>query len=591
MSRTCGKKVNADAKTIRTLLDVVKGRTGPDTVIVNGKIVNVFTNSVDEGLSVIIKDGFIASVEEDCKASSYRPGKVIDAKGLCLCPGFIDAHTHIDSLYPFYAFVPWSIRGGTTTVVTETSAVACACGMEGVEYFTKSTAGYPVRCFFLAPPLTPPFPKMEGSMGLTIREFGRFLRRDDVVAIGEAYWTRIVEGDARILKQAELAVRANKKLDGHAAGARSKRLIEYVLTGITSCHESTTVEEALEKLRLGLYIMIRQGFVRKELPELSKLKDLSIDKRRLILTSDVFDSVMLMEEGYLDSIVRTAISYGFEPIEAIKMVTINPADYYGLRHLGAIAPLRRADISFLGSLADVDVRHVMADGSMVMEDGRFTGDAAPHEYPEKIRRSVPANRISADDLRTRAVRTDGTVRVIKVLNQTITEEIAWKPAVRNGYLEKDPDNDIIPISVINRYDSSRRGKGFITGTGIKRGALATTLIWDTGNILTLGSSEEDMAKAVGRLIDIQGGTVIVKDGEVTFEFPMPAFGTMPIDTIENIAALTKEMEQKVRQIGTTLERPFLTIQTIPFCGLPFLRITDKGLADIKNRRLVPLFID
>ena len=569
----------------------MKGNTAPDTVIVNGKIVNVFTNSIDEGLAVVIKNGFIASVEENGKASSYRPGKVIDAKGLYLCPGFIDAHTHIDSLYPFYAFAPYSILGGTTTVVTETSAVACACGMEGVEYFTKSTAGYPVRCFFLAPPLTPPFPDMEGSKGLTLREFGRFLRRDDVVAIGEAYWTRIVEGDPRILRQAEIAIGENKKLDGHAAGARNKRLIEYVLTGITSCHESITVQEALEKLRLGLYIMIRQGFVRKELPELSKLKDLSIDTRRLILTSDVFDAVMLIEEGYLDSIVRSAISYGFEPIEAIKMATINPADYYGLRHLGAIAPLRRADISFLGSLADVDVRHVMADGSMVMENRRFTGDVTPHEYPEKIRSSVYASRISADDLRIRAGETDGNIRVIKVLNQTITEEITWKPTVRNGYLEKDTNLDIIPVSVINRYDSSQMGKGFITGTGINCGALATTLIWDTGNILTIGSSEEDMAKAVGRLIDLQGGTVIVKDGEVIFEFPMPAFGTMPIDSIEKIAARTKEMELKVRQIGITLERPFLTIQTIPFCGLPFLRITDKGLADIKNRRLVPLFID
>jgi len=591
LSRTCEKNVTADAKTIRSLLDVVKGKTPADSVIVNGKIVNVFTNTIDEGLAVVTGNGFIASVEEEGKAASYRPERVIDAKGLYLCPGFIDAHTHIDSLYPFYAFAPWSIRGGTTTVVTETSAVACACGMEGVEAFTKSTAGYPVRCFLLAPPLTPPFPEMEGSKGLTLKEFGRFLKRDDVVAIGEAYWTRIVEGDARILRQAGLAIKGNKKLDGHAAGARNKRLIEYVLTGITSCHESITVQEAMEKLRLGLYIMIRQGFVRKELPELSKLKDIPIDTRRLILTSDVFDAVMLMEEGYLDSIVRSAISYGFKPIEAIKMATINPADYYGLRHLGAIAPLRHADILFLGSLDDVDVRHVMADGEMVFENGRFTGTATPHKYPERICSSVPAGKISADDLRIKADKAGRDVRVIKVLNQTITEEIRWKPSVRNGYLEKDLNLDIIPISVINRYDSSRKGKGFITGTGISRGAIATTLIWDTGNILTIGSSEEDMAAAVGRLIDVQGGTVIVKEGKVIFEFPMPAFGTMPIGTIEEIAAKTKEMEQKIRHIGITLERPFLTIQTIPFCGLPFLRITDKGLADIKNRRLVPLFID
>ncbi|MDD3846714.1 MAG: adenine deaminase C-terminal domain-containing protein [Syntrophorhabdaceae bacterium] len=577
--------------TLKKLLDVVKGKTRPDVVIVNGKIINVFTNSVDEGSTIIIKDGFIASVEEDGKAAGYRPRKVVDAKGAYLCPGFIDSHTHVDSLYPFYALVPWAVRGGTTTVVSETSAVACACGMEGVTAFTESTKGYPVRCFFLAPPLTPPFPEMEGSRGLTLKEFVRFLKREDVLAIGEAYWTRIVEGDPRVLKQAASAINANKKLDGHAAGAHAKRLIQYVLTGITSCHESVTVDEVIEKLRLGLTIMIRQGFVRKELPELSRLKDMDIDTRRLILTSDVFDAVMLKEDGYLDSIVRTAISYGFKPIDAIKMATINPADYYGLRHLGAIAPLRYADILFLEDLSDVTVRHVMANGEMVFENGHFIKEIAPHVYPEAVRHSIEAGKCTADDLRVRADGSSKTVRVIKVVNQTITEEMAWTPSVHDGYLEKDLVRDIIPVSVINRYDGAQRGKGFITGIGIKNGAIATTLIWDTGNILTIGSSEEDMAKAVNRLIDIQGGTVIVKDGEVIFEFPMPVFGTMPIGTIDEIADRTTEMERKVREIGITLERPFLTTQTIPFSGLPFLRITDKGLADIKNRRLVPLFVD
>ncbi len=577
--------------TLKRLLDVVKGKTRPDTLIVNGKVLNVFTNSIDEGCSIIIKDGFIASVEEDGKAASYRPKRVMDAHGAYLCPGFIDSHTHIDSLYPFYALVPYAIRGGTTTIVTETSAVACACGMEGVNAFTQSTRGYPLRCFFLAPPLTPPFPEMEGSKGLTLEEFKRFLRRQDVPAIGEAYWTRIVEGDPRILKQAVSAINADKKLDGHAAGARAKRLIQYVLTGITSCHESVTVDEVIEKLRLGLTIMIRQGFVRKELPELHRLKDMDIDTRRLILTSDVFDAVMLREEGYLDSIVRTAISYGFKPMDAIKMATINPADYYGFRHLGAIAPLRHADILFLGDLEGVTVEHVMTNGEIVFENGRFIKDIPPHVYPATVRHSVKAAKCTPDDLR---IRTDGvsrTVRVIRVVNQTITEEVLWTPPVRNGCLQADPPADIIRVSVINRYDGTRRSHGFINGMGIKNGALATTLIWDTGNILTIGSSEEDMAIAVNRLIDIQGGTVIVRDGEVTLEFPMPVFGTMPIGSIDEIADITKEMERRVREIGITLERPFLTIQTIPFSGLPFLRITDKGLADIKNRRLVPLFVD
>jgi adenine deaminase len=578
------------AATIRKLLDVTKGKIRPDAAIINGKIINVFTNSIDTGSTVIIKDGLIASIEGSEAASGYHPFEVIDADGSYLCPGFIDAHTHLDGLMPFYAFAPYAVRGGTTTVVTETSAVACACGMEGVASFVESTRGYPVRCYFLAPPLTPPFPEMEGSKGLTLNEFRKFLKRDDVVAIGEAYWTRIVEGDARVLKQAEAALKLGKKLDGHAAGAHERRLVEYTLTGITSCHESITIDEVIEKLRLGISIMIRQGFVRKELPELAGLKDMDIDTRRLILVSDVFDAVMLKEEGYIDSIVRTAISYGFRPIEAIKMATINPADYYGLRHLGAIAPLRHADILFLDDIENVSVKRVMANGKMVFDEGRYLEDVRPYNYPRAALSTITARKITPVDLKVASGREPGTVRVIKVLNQTITREIAWKPSVSNGYLEKDLSADIIPVSVINRYDSAVKGKGFITGTGIKEGAFATTFIWDTGNILTMGSSEDDMATAVNRLIDLQGGAVIVKDGKVIFEFPMPVYGTTPLGSVDEIAELTQGLVRSIRLIGVTLERPFLTFQTIPFSGLPFLRITDKGLADIKNRRLVPLFM-
>ena len=274
-------------ETLKTLLNVAKGLTPPDLIIKNGKIVNVFTNGIDEGFTIVVKDGWIVSVENDGIRTVFKNTNVIDAGGLYLCPGFIDAHTHLDSMIPFYEFAPYALRGGATTVVTETSAAACACGIEGVNALVESTKGYPVRCFFLAPPLTPPFPKMEGSDGLSLKEMKSILRREEFLGIGEAYWTRIVEGDERCLAQAAYAQTLHKALDGHSAGARGKNLIQYVLTGITSCHESISIDEVLEKLRLGMYIMIREGWVRMELPELSKIKDLDVDKRRIMLVSDI----------------------------------------------------------------------------------------------------------------------------------------------------------------------------------------------------------------------------------------------------------------------------------------------------------------
>ena len=575
---------------LQRLLRVAKGEEPPDKIIVNGRIVNVFTNSIDEKLAISVKDGYITGLGERPKLRDSAKTEIIDAGGRYLCPGLMDAHTHLDSMYPFYEIVPYSLKGGTTCLVTECGIVATTCGMEAVESFFDSTKGYPLRCYFLAPPETPPFPHMETAIGLSLREFKRILRRKDVLGVGEGYWTRIVEGDDRVLSQASFGLSLGKTLEGHGAGARGARLMEYAMTGITSCHESTTVEEALEKLRLGIYVMIREGFVRKELAELKGLKDLDVDKRRIMLVSDNFDAVMLCEDGYLDSVLRRAIAYGFDPIEAIKMMTINVADYYGLRHLGAIAPLRHADILFLSDLEKVAIDHVMVNGEMVVKDREFRGEAPRYAYPETMRRTIRAGGVSGSDFLIPADGSEVRVRLIRVINETITREAEALLKVKDGYVQKDVARDIIPVAVINRNDGKRMGKGFITGTGIKEGAFATNITWDTGNILTAGSSEEEMALAANRLMEIQGGYVISKKGRVTFEFPMDVYSLVPDYSLEEISRKTKELDVRMEEIGSTLPRPFLALQTIPFTGLPFLRITDRGLADIKTRQLVPFFL-
>ncbi len=579
-----------DKETMRQLLDVAQGSAPADTVIRNGKLINVFTENIEDNIAVVIKNGRIVSVEQDNGKASFLSNTEIDAEGSYLCPGFIDAHTHIDNMFPFHEFAPFSLRGGTTTVITECAMTAVACGIKGIESFIESTKGYPVRCFFVAPPMTPPFPRIESAASFTLREFSTLLKRDDFLGIGEAYWTRAVEGDNRILAQAALAQSLNKRLDGHASGARGKRLTEYALTGITSCHESVSLEEAMEKLRLGIYVMIREGFVRKELPELSKLKDMKVDKRRIMVVSDVFDASMLWNEGYMDSLVKKAIKYGFTPMEAIKMVTINPADYHHLRYLGAIAPLRFADILFLRSIEDIIIEKVMFDGEVVVTGNTFLKNIKPFIFPEEMTRTVTINKLSENDFRVEARAGVKQIRVLHIANPTITRELVMDARVKNGYIEKDLENDVVPIAVINRRQGKGMGKGFLKGTGIKSGAVATTLIWDTCNILTIGSSEKEMRDAVNRLIDIQGGIVIIRNGKVIYEFPMPVYGLIPLMTMKESMNKTLEFDEKMISIGTNLEKPFLTIQTISFTGLPFLRITDKGLVDIKNKQLMPLFV-
>ncbi len=579
-----------DKITLKRLLDTAQGSAPADTVIRNGKLVNVFTNTIEDNVAVVIKDGRVVSVDEDQGKASFSAAAEIDAQGAYLCPGFIDAHTHLDSMFPFFEFVPFSLRGGTTTVISECAMAAGACGMKGIESFMESTKGYPLRCYFVVPPMTPPFPKMERAAPFTWKEFAKLLKRDDVLGIGEAYWTRAVEGDDRILSQAALAQSLGKCLDGHSSGARGKRLMEYALTGITSCHESVSLQEAMEKLRLGLYVQVREGFVRKELAELSKLKDVDVDKRRVMLVSDVFDATMLWEDGYIDTIVRRAIEYGFTPMEAIKMVTINPADYHHLRYLGAIAPLRYADILFLRDIRDVTIERVMVNGEVVVSEKTFLKDLKPFAYPDEMTQTITREKLREDDFRIKARPGVNRIRVLQCVNPTITREIITEARVKDGYLEKDLEKDIIPVAVINRREGKGMGKGFIQGTGIRDGAVATTLIWDTCNIFSIGSDEAEMRAAVNRLIDIQGGTVIVKKGRVIYEFPMPVYGLIPLMTLEQSKDKTRELDEKMKSIGAYFEKPFLTIQTIPFSGLPFLRITDKGLADIKSKRLVSIFV-
>lgn len=225
-----------------------------------------------------------------------------------------------------------------------------------------------------------------------------------------------------------------------------------------------------------------------------------------------------------------------------------------------------------------------------MSGGEFLRPIAPYRYPEPMRHTVRAEKVSESDFRIPATPGQERVRVIRVIDATITREAEATLTIKNGYLEKNLSKDILPVAVINRNDRKQIGRGFITGTGIKKGAFATTVTWDTGNILVAGSSETGMAAAVNRLIDLQGGYVICSEDRMIFEFPMPIFGYIPECNMEEIREKTKELDVKMAEIGSIIPRPFLALQTIPFTGLPFLRITDKGLADIKNKKLVPVYL-
>jgi len=564
---------------------VLKGNDFADIIIRNGKIINVFTNEIEEGKIVAIKGRMIFYVGRDLPEIVGENTNVIDAKGGYVAPGFIDTHTHLDSMIPFNEFVPYAMQGGVTTVVTECAMVANACGIKGVLSFVNSTKGYPLKTFFLAPPLVPPIKRFETAHPFSFEEFKKLLNRHDFVGIGEAYWNEAIRNEGGYFRKVVLAKMAKKSVEGHAAGAKAKNLTAYLNCGITSCHESITVEEALEKLRQGVYVMIREGFIRRELDELYKLKDCGIDMRRLILVSDVFSAPMLLE-GYMNLVVKRAVSFGFNIVDAVKMVTINPADYFGFSDRGAVAIGRIADINIFDD--SLNIKTVIADGKLVVKNGRYLLPIKKLDAGS-VKNSLTLKKVQKEELFVKAD-ADKNVIVMEIFSPTIMKQGIGHLKAENGKLLPNLEEDIIPVFLLDRRSGTKSmGTGFIKGTGINNGSIATSLVWDTSNILALGSDEGDIAMAVNRLIDIGGGMVVVKSNKLIFEFPMPIYGLIPLLNMKEIAKKETELEKALSLIGCKMQRPFLNLQTIAFTGLPFLRLTNKGVVDIKMMKKVSLF--
>jgi adenine deaminase len=394
------------------------------------------------------------------------------------------------------------------------------------------------------------------------------------------------------MAQYAIAREMGKTREGHAAGARGQRLQAYCAAGTTSCHESTTAEEALERLRLGMGVMVREGSVRRDLEAVAAVKDTGVDLRNLMLCTDWADAQMVIEHGCMDEQVRRAVAAGFDPVAAVQMVTINPAQYFGLRELGGVAPGKIADILLISDLKGVSVETVIKDGVVVAQGGRLLHDPPRFRYPEAARHSFALEGVQEADF---AIPYEGRgerarVRVVDCLNETITQELQAELKVHKGNLVSSPERDIIKMAHICKYDRRpRHAVGFVHGLGMGEGAVATSLIWDTCNMLVFGATEREMAFAVNRVLGHQGGIVVARGEEVVAELPLPICGIVSDKPIEEIARRIAEIEQGCRGLGF-IHRPFLTLQTLAFTGLPYLRLTDRGLVDIRKRAFVDLII-
>lgn len=578
------------------LARVALGEEEADLAIVGGDVVNVYTGELLKEWSVATKGKRIAYVGPDARHAIGAGTRVIDAAGKVLAPGFVEGHTHVDTIFSLPEMVGYAILGGTTSIVAETSVIGNALGHKGVSYFMEAGSDQPVKFFYTLPACAPPFPHLESSNPLTEEEMEDLLRREEVVGMGEGYWTSVMYEMGRVTGYYAKARAAGKVRDGHGAGLRGNKLVAYAALGITSDHEPITPAEVMERLRLGMHVFVREGTIRRDLENVIAIKDQNVELRRIGLGTDGISPKELVRYGYLDFMVQKAIDLGIDPINAFQMASLNTAEHFGLDHqLGGIAPGRYADILVMPDLRTVRFDYVVANGQVAAEKGHCLARSRPYVYPEDARHTVRLpRRVTPEDFAIPAgdARREVTVRVISMRNDIICDEAHLTLPVTDGQVRADPCRDILKVASIQRFDNSgRTGIGLIRGFGLKGGAFGASMGWDSLPIVVVGANEADMAAVVNRLAENQGGMALVEGGRVLEEIPMPVGGIISELPVPVLAEKQERILALLKGMGSTLEDPTLTIQTLSATFLPFLKISERGLVDTRQNRVVSLFVD
>jgi adenine deaminase len=578
---------------IKELMKVALGEALADLAIVNGDVVNVFTGEVLKSNAVLIKGDTIAYVGRNAVRSIGSSTQVIDAKGKMLIPGLIDSHTHVDEICPVSELVKCALKGSTTTIITEVSTIGSLLGYRGVLEYLKATRNQPVKIFITVPPVVSTSLSTNEFAAITPLEMRRLLRRNDVMGLGELSWAQVNESNPRLLDIIALTVNAGKRVDGHSAGAKENKLQAYVTTGVSSCHEPITAEEILERLRLGLFVQIREGMVRKELETVFQIKDEKIDFSNLAICADGVAPRQLVNDGYMDFIVQRAIDYGFNPVLAIQMATINIARHYGLDLIGGIAPGKLADIAIIPDLRTIRAEYVIANGKIAVRHNQVVVVPREHSYPRFLYNTIRLKQdFSAGDFTIRANASRSTkVRVINQVSDLLTKEEIMEMPVTEGLVGMDVSRDILKVAAIDRYwQPGKFALGLIRGFGLKRGAMATSVTWDCSDIIVVGANESDMARAVNRIKELKGGIVICAEGEVLTELPLPVAGLSTEEPVEVIADKLDDIQRTAETLGTRLPDIRLSLEILATPSIPFLRICEQGLFDLRQNKLVSFFV-
>jgi len=572
------------------LVSVAREETPADLVLKNAGIINTFIGEIEQGNVAICGDR-IAGI-----GNYEQAEEVIDLQGSYLAPGLINGHTHVESsmLHPA-RYAQAIVPRGTLTVVTDLHEIANVCGLEGIRFFMDWAQRLPLDMLFMAPSCVPATTMETSGAQIGVGEIRELLRHPNVIGLGEMMnFPGVVQGNEEVL--AKLAVAKGKIIDGHAPGLSGKELNAYMAVGILSDHESTALEEGREKLRKGMWLMIREGSSEKNLDVLLPLVSDKTYKRCFFVVDDRNCSDLLWE-GDIDAVVRKAIGRGLEPVRALQMATVNPAEYFRLYDRGAIAPGYLANLITLTGLPSLEIDMVFYRGRLVAKGGKamFSLPSISLELVDTVHikplstgslrlttRPSPNKVGGGEGLPATTIETHPVIEIIP--GQIITKKRIEKVKVVNGEVMPDLDRDILKLAVVERHKASGNvGLGLVKGFGLKRGALASSIAHDSHNIIAVGTNDFDILRAIEEIERLQGGLVVCANQEILASLPLPIAGLLSPEPVETVVAQFDVVEKAAASLGNLPPTPFSILSFLALPVIPELRLTDLGLVDLTSR--------
>lgn len=586
-------KASSLASMISSLNSVAMGEDKADIVLKNCKLVNVYSREIIPQTNIAIKKDRIAYVGRDASHTVGKNTGVIDLEGKYVTPGFVDPHIHIDQYLLPSELARKSLLSGTTTLFADPIDVVSVCGFKGFREFVRMTQGLPIRVYHVIPGGLPVDRKFSHARTLTKKEESKGLEIENVVGLGEVFsWTKVTTRDHDTIASISNVLKSGGIINGHTAGASDKKLNAYIASGIFSCHEPIDYDQVLERLRLGMWVMMREGSIRRDLDKiLPNVLSRKTSLDRLMFCTDGVTPKDIVEYGMIDHCVRRAISIGMDPIDAITVASKNSFEYYGMgKDLGAVAPGKLADILVLDDLEKIKPDKVFVGGKLVVAHNNIVTSWPKAAIPRWIKRTVRTGaRFGERDFVVKSKQGSAQALVIRLETEIITKMDQEDLRVVDGNVAASHDKDVWKVAAIDRtYGTGKKTVAFLKNFGADIGAFGCTQSFHENDMIVVGSNEKDMAFVANNLVKMQGGMLVAKNGSVISKFSLPLAGLMSLSPFEKTLEEYSCIDSRLVESGCKFKNPHLIPLFLPFLALPEIRILYTGVVDVKNRRYLQI---